>query len=380
MKKAYSFRIYPNRNQEAKLNRTLSTCRKLYNDALSQRKRQIELNRLCAEFQVFPWGKPEWITYEDQQNELPLSKTPEQKEVFSQVLQDVLRRLDKGFKKFFRGDGFPRFKGRNRYHSFTYSQKGFEINDGRLNLSKIGSIRIFLHREIEGKIKTCTIKKDIDQWYAIFTVEIEREIKKVPVESKIGIDAGLTSLLTLSNGEQIEPPKFLRTSEEKLIWEQRKLSMKKKGSKNRNKQRTRVAKVHRKVRNQRKDFDHKTSRNLVNTYDRIVFEKLQIQNMMKNHHIAKSIADAGWGQLICLTKSKAEEAGKSVGQVNPNGTSQTCICGYRVPKTLSVRIHKCPECGLVIGRDHIAAILIEKRDTVGTDCTEFTPGEIEPLL
>ncbi len=192
MKKAYSFRIYPNKNQEVKLNRTLATCRKLYNDALEQRKRQIELNRLCAEFQVFPWGKPEWITYEDQQNALPSKKTPEQKEVFSQVLQDVLRRLDKGFKKFFRGAGFPRFK----------------------------------------------------------------------------------------------------------------------------------------VRNQRKDFDHKTSRNLVNTYDRIVFEKLQIQNMMKNHHLAKSISDAGWYQLICLTKSKAEEAGKSVGQVNPNGTSQHGL--YRI--------------------------------------------------
>ncbi len=130
MKKAYSFRIYPNKNQE------------------------VKLNRLCAEFQVFPWGKPEWITYEDQQNELPLSKTPEQKEVFSQVLQDVLRRLDKGFKKFFRGAGFPRFKGRNRYHSFTYSQKGFELEDGRLVLSKIGSIRLFLHREKDFDHKT----------------------------------------------------------------------------------------------------------------------------------------------------------------------------------------------------------------------------------
>lgn len=380
MKKAYTFRIYPNKNQDVKLIRTLDTCRHLYNDALAERKRQAELNNLCRNFDVFPWGMPEWISYEDQQNKLPLSKTPYQKEVYSQVLQSVLKRLDRSFQNFFRGNGYPRFKGRNRYNTFTYPQKGFEIKDGRLNLSKIGSIRIFLHREIEGIIKTCTIKKDVDQWYAIFTTEIDREIRKVPVETKIGIDVGLESLLTLSNGEQIEPPKFLRQSEENLIWEQRNLSRKKPGSSNRNRQRIEVARVHRKIRNQRKDFAHKTSRTLVDTYDRIVFEKLQIKNMVQNHCLAKSISDAGWYQLICLTRSKAEEAGKSVGQVNPNGTSQTCICGCPVPKDLSVRVHKCPRCGLVLRRDHVSAILIENRDHVPADCREFTPVEMEPLL
>ena len=381
MKKAYTFRIYPNRNQEAKLNRTLSTCRHLYNDALGERKRESELNNLERDFGVFPWGKPEWIKYEDQQNALPGSKTPYQKEVFSQVLQNVLKRLDRSYQNFFRGNGYPRFKGRNRYDTFTYPQKGFELENGRLNLSKIGSIRMFLHREIEGKIKTCTIKKDVDQWHVIFTTEIDREIKKVPVETKIGIDVGLKSLLTLSNGEQIEPPKFLRLSEDKLTKEQRKLSKKKLRSQNRNKQRIVVARVHRKIRNQRKDFAHKTGRMLVNQFDRIVFEKLSIRNMVKNHCLAKSISDAGWGQLISLTRSKAEEAGKSVSQVNPNGTSQTCVCGYPVPKDLSVRIHSCPSCGLVLNRDHVSAIIIENRgNKIGTDCTEFTPVEIGPIL
>jgi len=381
MKKAYTFRIYPNRNQEAKLNRTLSTCRHLYNDALGERKRESELNNLERDFGVFPWGKPEWIKYEDQQNALPGSKTPYQKEVFSQVLQNVLKRLDRSYQNFFRGNGYPRFKGRNRYDTFTYPQKGFELENGRLNLSKIGSIRMFLHREIEGKIKTCTIKKDVDQWHVIFTTEIDREIKKVPVETKIGIDVGLKSLLTLSNGEQIEPPKFLRLSEDKLTKEQRKLSKKKLRSQNRNKQRIVVARVHRKIRNQRKDFAHKTGRMLVNQFDRIVFEKLSIRNMVKNHCLAKSISDAGWGQLISLTRSKAEEAGKSVSQVNPNGTSQTCVCGYPVPKDLSMRVHSCSHCGLVLNRDHVSAILIEKRDqAVPTDCREFTPVEIEPIL
>lgn len=381
MKKAYTFRIYPNRNQETTLNRTLSTCRHLYNDALDQRKRESELNNLKRDFGVFPWGKPQWTTYEDQANNLPGSKTSFQKEVFSQVLQNVLKRLDRSYQNFFRGNGYPRFKGRNRYDTFTYPQKGFEIEDGKLNLSKIGSIRMFLHREIEGKIKTCTVKKDVDQWYVIFTTEIDREIKKIPVETKIGIDVGLKSLLTLSNGEQIEPPKFLRLSEDKLTTEQRKLSKKKLRSNNRNKQRIIVARVHRKIRNQRKDFAHKTGRMLVNQFDRIVFEKLSIRNMVQNHCLAKSISDAGWGQLISLTRSKAEEAGKSVIQVNPNGTSQTCVCGYPVPKDLSVRIHHCPHCSLVLNRDHVSAMIIKNRDqVVPTDCGEFTPVETGPIL
>lgn len=271
MKRANKFRIYPNKNQEVKLNRTLSACRYLYNDALEERRRQAELNNLCFSFQVFPWGKPEWVSYEDQANDISDSKTTEQKEVYSQVLQDTLRRLDKTFKNFYRGFGYPRFKSRNRYNSFTYPQKGFELKDGKLNLSKIGSIRIFQHREIEGIIKTCTIKKDVDQWYVVFTAEIEKQAEQVPVETSVGVDVGLKSLITLSDGKQVEPPEFLRASEEKLVWEQKKLSRKKKGSANRKKQIIKVARVHRKIRNQRKDFNHKTSRTLVNNYDLIAF-------------------------------------------------------------------------------------------------------------
>jgi putative transposase len=163
----------------------------------------------------------------------------------------------------------------------------------------------------------------------------------IPVEIKIetGIDVGLSSLITLSNGTQIEPPEFLRESEDKLTQEQKRLSRKKKGSGKRNKQRIKVSKVHRKIRNQRKDFNHKTSRVLVDTYDRIVFEDLQIQNMVHNHHIAKSISDAGWYQLMQFTKSKAECAGKVVEFVNPRNTSQNCSgCHNPVTKNLSTEV------------------------------------------
>ncbi|MBU4075732.1 MAG: transposase, partial [Euryarchaeota archaeon] len=293
MRKTYQFRAYPNKNSEVNSIRTLSTCRYLYNDSLAERKRQAELNRLKKIFDVFPWGKPEWINYYDQANDLSGSKTDFQNEVHSQVLQNVLKRVDRSFKNFFNGFGYPRFQGRDRYNSFTYPQSGFELKDGKLILSKIGTFKIILHRKIEGKIKTRT-----------------------------GIDVGLIDLITLSNGEQIKPPKFLRESEDKLKQEQKRLSRKKKGSGKRNKQRVIVSKVHRKIRNQRKDFAHKLSRNLVDTYDLIKFEDLQIKNMVQNHRLAKSISDAGWYQLMNFTKSKAECAGKIVEFVNPSGTSQ----------------------------------------------------------
>ena len=367
MRKSFQFRIYPTKKQEAVLNRTLSTCRYLYNDSLAERKRQAEMNELKRSFDVFPWSKPEWLTYEDQANNLSKSKTRFQKEVHSQILQNALKRVDRSFKNFFNGSGYPRFQGRNRYNSFTFPQSGFELNNGKLNLSKIGSIKIIQHREIEGKIKTCTIKKDVDQWYVTFSCEIDIPVIPVEIKTRTGIDVGLTSLLTLSNGNQIGSPEFLRASEKRLTREQIHLSRKKLRSKNRNKQRIKVAMVHRAIRNQRKDFAHKISKQLVDKYDHIVFEDLQIKNMMQNHRLAKSISDAGWSQLISFTKTKAEYAGKIVELVNPYGTSQTCICGCKVSKKLSMRIHSCPQCGLVSGRDHMSAIVIESRScTVGT--------------
>ena len=369
MKKTFQFRIYPTKNQEVALIRTLSICRHLYNDSLGERKRQSELNELERTFGVTPWGKPEWLNYYDQANSLSGSKTDFQKDVFSQVLQNVLKRVDRSFKNFFNGFGYPRFQGRDRYNSFTYPQSGFSIKQEKLNLSKIGNIKIVQHRAIEGNIKTCTIKKDIAQWYVSFSCEIDIPVIPVEIKTKTGIDVGLSSLITMSNGSQIEPPQFLRASEKRLSREQIHLLKKKLRSKNRNKQRIIVAKVHRTVRNQRKDFAHKISRTLVEEYDHIVFEDLQVKNMVQNHHIAKSISDAGWSQLINFTKSKAEYAGKIVELVNPRNTSQICSsCGKSVQKDLSVRVHNCPFCGLVLDRDHNAAINILNRSisTVGT--------------
>ncbi len=332
MIRAYQFRIYPKKKQEVILNRTLTTCRHLYNEALAERKRQAELNRLKKQFDVFSWGKPEWIYYKDQANNLAADKDSFQKEIHSQVLQNVLKRVEKSMDNYFAGSGYPRFKGRNRYNSFTYPQSGFELKDGKLTLSKIGTFKVIKHRKIEGKIKTCTIKRDIDQWYVSFSCEISNPVP-VKIKTKTGIDVGLIDLITLSNGEQVKPPKFLRESEDKLIHEQKRLSRKKLGSNNRKKQIIVVAKAHRTIRNQRKDFAHKLARNLVDTYDNIKFEDLQIKNMVQNHCVAKSINDAGWYQLMQFTKYKAEYAGKLVEFVNPAGTSLTVFVDSLSRKT-----------------------------------------------
>jgi putative transposase len=288
----------------------------------------------------------------------------------------VLRRLDKTFTYFFRrlkkGEkaGYPRFKGKYRYDSFTYPQSGFALDyhNKKLRLSKIGSLTIKLHRPIptEGVIKTCTITRDVDHWYACFAVKFpdpapgsQRELKKA-----IGVDVGLKSLLTLHNGETIDNPRWLRNSEKQLAKEQQRKDRKKKGSNNRHQQNRKVAQLHRKIRHQRKDFHHKLSRKLVDSYDLIVYENLTITNMVKNHHLAKSISDAGWGQLMWFTKYKAEEAGTLVEYVSAYNTTQLCSrCGKIVPKTLATRIHSCPYCGLVLARDHNSAITILNRST-----------------
>jgi len=257
MKTAYKFRMYPNKQQEAMLDVTLETCRHLYNTALADRKNCYELEGISR-------------SYEDQAATL----TREKKEgrwqgIFSQVSQDVLKRVDKAFKAFFRrvkaGEkpGYPRFKGRGWYKSFTYPQVGYKIEGSRLVLSKIGSIRIFKHREVEGKIKTCTIKKDhLGHWYAILVSEIE-DIPQVEPKIAIGVDVGLKSLVAISTGETIQYPRYYVQSQAKLAVAQRNLSRKKKGSANRRKAKAKVAKISQDVQNHRDEFLHQVSRKLV---------------------------------------------------------------------------------------------------------------------
>jgi putative transposase len=353
MKTAYKFRMYPNRLQEAQLELTLDNCRHLYNLALADRKNAYEQENISR-------------TYEDQAAGLVAEKKDGNfKGVFSQVLQDVLRRLDKSFKAFFRrvkaGEepGYPRFKGQGWYKSFTYPQVGFKLDGSKLTLSKIGSIRIFKHREVEGKIKTCTIKKDnLGHWYTILVSEVE-DVLPIEPKTAIGVDVGLKSLVALSTGDTIQYPQYYVQAEEKLAVAQRNLSRKKKGSSNRRKEKAKVAKLHQTIQNHRDEFLHQVSRKLVDSADLIVFENLNISGMLKNHHLAKHIQDHAWGKLIQFTQSKAAKAGKVVELIDARYTSQKCSqCGIIVPKTLAERVHRCPNCGLEMDRDINASLNI----------------------
>ena len=368
MKTAYKFRMYPNRQQEAQLDLNLETCRHLYNLALADRKYSYETEGISR-------------TYEDQAAMLVVEKRDCNFTcVFSQVLQDVLRRLDKSFKAFFRrvknGEkpGYPRFKGVGWYKSFTYPQVGFKLDCSKLTLSKIGSIRIFKHREVEGKIKTCTIKKDLlGHWYAILVSEME-DVPQVEPKVAIGVDVGLKNMVALSDGTAIQYPRYYVQAEKKLAVAQRELSRKKKGSINRQVAKTRVAKLHQKIQNHRDEFLHQVSRKLVDSADLIVFENLNISGMLKNHHLAKHIQDHAWGKLIQFTQSKAAKAGKVVELVDARYTSQKCSqCGIIVPKTLAERVHRCPNCGLEMDRDINASLNIRTLGLRGSAYQDPTP-------
>jgi putative transposase len=233
------------------------------------------------------------------------------------------------------------------------------LDGSKITLSKIGSIRIFKHREIEGKIKTCTIKKDhLGHWYATLVTEIE-DIPLAEPKIAIGVDVGLKSLVALSNGTTIQYPRYYVQSQAKLAVAQRNLSRKKKGSANRRKARIKVAKISQRVQYLRDEFLHQVSRKIVDSADLIIFENLNILGMLKNHHLAKHIQDHAWGKLIQFTQSKAAKAGKIVELVDAKYTSQKCSqCGIMVPKTLAERTHACPNCGLEMDRDLNASLNI----------------------
>ena len=372
MLKTYKYRLYPTKKQTEKLDWTLETCRILYNSCLADRNRHYEetkksLSRIDQQK----------ILVQDKKNIEYLTN------IHSQVLQDVLLRVEKAYKNFFRRlkdksgkAGYPRFKNQGRYDSITYTQSGFEIIDGKLKLSKIGHIKLKQHRQIDGIIKTCNIKKEIDRWYVCFSVEYTPKVKPLP-SRQVGIDVGIKSFAVLSDGKVIDNPKYLIYSEERLIKKQRRLSNKKKGSNNRKKAKVSVARLHKKVSNQRKDFQHKLSRQIVDNYGYIKVEDLQIKNMVKNHNLAKSISDAGWGQFVSFLNYKAEEAGCYVEKVNPRNTSKSCsACGYIYKDmTLSVRKWTCPVCHTEHDRDMNASINILNK-TIGKELAEFTLGEI----
>jgi len=326
-----------------------------------------------------------------QARELPELKriSPSFKEVHSQVLQDVVRRVERTFANFFdrverrkKGErirvGFPRFKPMWRYRSFTYPQAAnYKITDGHIVLPKIGELRTFMHRDPSGDIKTITVKRDkVGDWFLIMTT-VSPEIPRKKPQTAVGVDVGLIKLVQSTDGEFVEAPKLLRKSEDKLKRAQKELSRKDLGSRNREKARIRVAKLHRKIQRQRDNLLHKISKELVKKADLLVFEDLPIVRMVKSS-LAKSIYDASWAKLYLYVSYKASRAGKIAVRVDPKGTTCNCACGARVKLSLSERVFHCPKCGLTIDRDlHGAFGTLRK---VGWEAAELTPVEMRPLL
>lgn len=299
-------------------------------------------------------------------------------------MKTVADDLDKAFKAFFRrvkaGEklGYPRFKGRHRFHSFAFKQFGVgaKLEGRRLKLFGIGRVAVRWHRELEGKVKTVPIIYKAGRWYACFVCEIPDKPELPKTGRPIGVDVGIASLITTSEGEKVEYPQFYRDGQRKLRVLQRSLARKQKGGQNRAKALLCVQRQQEQVKNQRADFAHKLSCRLVQNYDRIALEDLKIRNVVCNHHLSKSILDAGWGLFKQLLTSKAVDAGRQVVLVDPAYTSQCCsTCGDLFQDfDLSTRWVECA-CGLSLDRDHNAAMNILNR--AGWDAS--VPPNVAPL-
>jgi putative transposase len=358
LRKTFKYKLKPTPEQERELERVLWRCRTLYNTALEQRKTAYER---CG-VSLSRYGQ------EAELKDLRAA-LPEYAAIHSHVLQDVLARLDKAFQAFFRRiregqtPGYPRFHGRDRYNSFTYKEfgNGATLENGVLALSKIGRITLRWSRPLEGTPKTVTVSREADGWYVCFSCA-DVPVQPLPATGhETGIDLGLESFVALSDGTMIHNPRCYRKAERALKTAQRRVSRRTKGSVRRRKAVGLLARAHLKVKRQRQDFHHKVALRLVQTTDTIYHEDLQTANMVKNPHLAKSIADAGWSAFLSILSAKAAWAGRTVVAVPPAYTSQTCsLCGVIVAKGLSVRWHRCPDCGTSLHRDHNAAKNIER--------------------
>lgn len=376
---SYRFRLCPTTSQENRMNETLGICRDLYNHFVYE-------SRLA-------YREGYKLQFDELQRIIPT--LTEGKEIHSKTAQIIIRQFYNNLTvlKSLRNKGIHtgvlRFKSKTRFQSFTYNQSGFwlDLKGSILKLSKIGKIKILIHRKLSGIIKEIHIKKELSgKWFASIVVDTSEKCARfcnLQRKKIIGIDVGLRTFVCDSNGNMIKHPKMLYRSEKKMRKTQHVLSRKIKGSSNRFKQRLVVAKIHEKITNQRNDFLHKLSIYYIKNYDTIFVEDLQIENMKRNHHMSKSISDSAWGLFFKKLEYKAARAGILFRKVIPHGTSQKCSkCGKTIRKTLAIRTHCCPFCGLVMDRDYNAALNIRTRgmDSLPPEWREVTPVENRQIL
>lgn len=359
MEKAYKFRLYPNTEQKELLSKTFGCARFVYNYYLDRRiktyqqnKTTMNYNACSADLTKLKQEKP-WL-----------------KEVDKFALQNALKDLDRAFQNFFReikkgnkNQGFPKFKSKHHYkqsYRTTFTNNNIKVEKNRIKLPKLGWVDMIQHRDIQGRIVNCTITKTCSDEYYVSICCTDVVIDKYEsTENSIGIDLGLKEFITTSDGEVIENPKYLLKLEKKLKREQRKLSKKQKGSKNIEKQRIRLNKVHKKIRNQRIDFLQKLSTRLIRENQIICLEDLNVKGMVKNHNLAKRISDVSWSEFVRMLEYKALWHDKIIQKIDRfYPSSQLCsVCGYKNEdiKDLSIRRWICPQCNTKHNRDVNAA-------------------------
>ncbi|MEE9202687.1 MAG: transposase [Dehalococcoidia bacterium] len=351
MRKTFKYRLYPSPAQARALDAQLKEARTLYNAALQERRDA--------------WRRGVSLNYYDQANQLKEIRAAGDLSLANfSACQDVLRRVDKTFKAFYRrvkrGEkaGYPRFKPRQRFDSFTFPAygDGCGLSGRRVRVQGVGLIKVKLHRAVRGVVKTVTLKREAGYWYACFSVECGLALLSESRDA-IGIDVGLESFAALSNGAAIPNPRHYGEGLSDLRVAQRKVARRKKGGRGRRKTVLLLQKAHMHIRNQRSDFHHKLARQLVNRYGLIALEDLNVKGLAGGM-LAKSVHDAGWASFAQKLSYKAEETGRKLVFVNPNGTSQRCVCGAAVPKALKDRWHHCRACGLSVPRDQASAMEI----------------------
>jgi putative transposase len=367
--KTFEYKLRVNLQFVVACERALDHCRFIYNCSLEHRISHYKQT-----------GKS--ISLYEQSRQLTEAKReiPELNECLGSIQRDALKRLDEAFKSFFRRlkqpgvkAGFPRFKGKDRYHTFSQQiepQRKRPLQGDKLTVPGVGTVRVRLSRPIEGKVKQLRITRRASGWYALLVCEIEKPQPLPKTCQEIGVDVGISDFATFSNGEVIPNPHHLALAEKRLKQAQRKLSSKKKGSNNRRKAKRRVALKHEHVAKSRKDFHHKEAKKLVDKFDTIKVEDLNVKGMVKNHALAKAINDVGWGSFFTITKAKAENAGRKFEKVSPRYTSQDCSsCGHRQKMPLAVRVYECGNCHISISRDKNAAINISRAGRAQTSQT-----------
>ena len=379
MKTAYKYRAYPSKEQKEILNRQMFLAKELYNLLLETSKSYYkETGKTLTEYRMNVW-----LTQFKKER-------PEFTELHSQVLQNVSKRVSDAYKHFFRRckekkqgkkvkAGFPRYK--KFVFSLTYPQtNGFKIERKRIELSKIGRINFVNHREIEGKIKTCTIKKDKSgEWYITLSTEQEDKPFKSNSKFQIGIDLGVEKFAALSDGKIMQNAEIPNQQRKHLKNLPQDISRRKKGSLKRKKAIRKFAKYAEHILRIRKDALHKLSHQLVNSYSFIAYEELNIAGMVKNHHLAKSISESSWGNFTQMLQYKAESAGCAAVGVNPQHTSMTCNECKNVQKiSLSQRTFICEKCNYTEDRDINAAKNILERATEGHSGSNASGDDIRP--